>query len=287
MRASAFARHTTVAPLALLAWLAATAATEHHASAQVGSAPAAPTPAPKPAPSATPSPATETSGPATEPFVPAPVATDPTRPFPGIPRPGLDPGVTYQAKKDYRLQKKQRATTDSAARQRWRQQLDERIGVAPAPIVNVYSLWHHETLPVEVTDELRAELRRSLPSDVVPQRSGNRLLRCHFTQEPTDIDPRLLAVVTRAALHFGVDRVNVVSGYRAPKYNLILQKKGREVARSSQHSLGHAIDFRLPGVNIKRLHRFVRGLRLGGVGFYTHSKFIHADVGPVRYWTGR
>jgi len=25
-------------------------------------------------------------------------------------------------------------------------------------------------------------------------------------------------------------------------------------------------------------------MRRGGVGLYTRSKFVHVDIGPVRYW---
>ena len=78
----------------------------------------------------------------------------------------------------------------------------------------------------------------------------------------------------------------MVSAYRAPKYNLLLRKKGHETARDSQHPLGHAIDFRLPGLPTKQLLRFVRSLRAGGVGFYPESAFVHCDVGRIRYWSG-
>ena len=115
----------------------------------------------------------------------------------------------------------------------------------------------------------------------------NEYLRCRFTNDPTDMDTRLLGVLVGAARHFDKSRVNVVSAYRSPKYNLVLQKKGRNVSRNSQHTHGRAVDFRIPGVSVKRLHRYVRGLHLGGVGFYTHSRFIHADTGRVRYWTAR
>jgi uncharacterized protein YcbK (DUF882 family) len=59
------------------------------------------------------------------------------------------------------------------------------------------------------------------------------------------------------------------------------------VARNSQHSEGTAVDFKLPGVHVDDLHKWVKGLRLGGVGIYPDSKFVHADTGPVRYWTGQ
>ncbi len=120
-----------------------------------------------------------------------------------------------------------------------------------------------------------------------PADLANRFLRCHFTNRPTQMDQRLVSVLLRAAKKFRVTRVNVVSGFRDPKYNLTLRKKGHQVARNSEHTLGHAVDFRLPGVGIKQLHAWARSLGLGGVGFYSSSRFIHVDVGKVRYWNGR
>jgi hypothetical protein len=111
-------------------------------------------------------------------------------------------------------------------------------------------------------------------------------LRDHFTNQATTIDPRLAQVLLSAALHFRAQRVDVVSGYRSPKYNLILRKKGHQVARESQHTLGTAVDFRIRGVPTEKLLGFVRSLRVGGVGFYPHTRFIHADTGRVRYWQG-
>jgi uncharacterized protein YcbK (DUF882 family) len=46
------------------------------------------------------------------------------------------------------------------------------------------------------------------------------------------------------------------------------------------------VDFRLPGIATRKLLRFVRSLHLGGVGYYPESAFVHADVGPVRFWRG-
>lgn len=125
---------------------------------------------------------------------------------------------------------------------------------------------------------------------VLPGRSMaeafKRLLRDHYTNQTTDVDMALLLAVTRAALRFNATRVEVVSGFRSPKYNLLLRKKGRQVAASSQHCEGRAVDFRLAGVSTRELWRFVRSLRLGGVGFYPHSRFVHCDTGPVRFWNG-
>ena len=99
--------------------------------------------------------------------------------------------------------------------------------------------------------------------------------------------PRLASVILTAAANFKATLIEVVSGYRAPKYNLMLRKKGHAVARESQHPLGQAVDFRLIGVATNQLYRFVRSLRVGGVGFYPHSGFVHADVGPIRTWKGQ
>jgi uncharacterized protein YcbK (DUF882 family) len=111
-------------------------------------------------------------------------------------------------------------------------------------------------------------------------------LRDHFTNQATRMDPELAQVLVSAARHFHAQRIDVVSGYRSPKYNLILRKKGHQVARESQHTQGNAVDFRIRGVPTEKLLGFVRSLHLGGVGFYPHAHFVHSDTGPVRYWQG-
>jgi len=111
-------------------------------------------------------------------------------------------------------------------------------------------------------------------------------MRDHFTNQSTFMAPELADLLVSTALHFQAPRVDVVSGYRAPKYNLILRKKGRQVARESQHTLGAAVDFRIRGVPTERVLDYVRSLRLGGVGFYAQTGFVHADTGRIRYWKG-
>ena len=152
----------------------------------------------------------------------------------------------------------------------------ERAPVAGQPAIQpvcLHNVWTNETLPVDVAHP---------PSpDTV-----NVFLRDHYTNQGTAMDPRLLGVVLGAARAFGSRFVEVVSGFRAPKYNLLLRKKGHEVARESEHPRGEAVDFRLPGTPTRKLLRWVRALRLGGVGYYPRSSFVHADVGRVRFWRG-
>jgi uncharacterized protein YcbK (DUF882 family) len=100
------------------------------------------------------------------------------------------------------------------------------------------------------------------------------------------MEPRLVPMVVAAAVHVKTDIVNVVSGFRHPKYNLILRKKGHQVARDSQHTHGNAIDFFVPGVTAQALQTWARAQRAGGVGLYPESGFVHMDTGPVRSWSG-
>ena len=67
--------------------------------------------------------------------------------------------------------------------------------------------------------------------------------RCWFTREAGPLPAEILDVVLRAAEHFDRREIHVVSAFRHPKYNRMLRKKGREVARKSQHTRAQAIDF--------------------------------------------
>ena len=145
---------------------------------------------------------------------------------------------------------------------------------AATPVLTVHNVWTNESLPVVLTP---------VPEPAAP---FNQLVRDHFTNQATTMDARLFQTVVRAAEKFHARYVEIVSGFRAPKYQLMLRKKLHEVARDSQHPRGTAVDFRVAGVPTRLLLRFVRSLHLGGVGYYPESKFVHADVGPIRFWRG-
>jgi uncharacterized protein YcbK (DUF882 family) len=86
----------------------------------------------------------------------------------------------------------------------------------------------------------------------------------------------------------GKQPIQIVSAYRSPATNAMLRRRSANsgVARFSQHMLGHAMDFYIPGVPLEQI-RFA-GLRLqrGGVGFYptSGSPFVHLDTGSIRHW---
>jgi uncharacterized protein YcbK (DUF882 family) len=119
-----------------------------------------------------------------------------------------------------------------------------------------------------------------------PPGAMDEFFRCWFTRRTTTVPDALVDVVVGVARHFATREVHVVSGFRAPKYNLSLRKKGREVARASQHTQGMAIDFALPGIPIDALADHVRATHAGGVGRYRSSGFVHVDLGPRRRWDG-
>ncbi len=110
--------------------------------------------------------------------------------------------------------------------------------------------------------------------------------QCWFTLEHTDIPGPLIDRVVATALHFGRREVRIISSYRHPKYNLSLVKKGREVARNSQHTRGNAIDFFLPGIDVTELYEYLLEVHEGGVGYYPVSAFVHVDLGRKRTWKG-
>jgi uncharacterized protein YcbK (DUF882 family) len=117
-------------------------------------------------------------------------------------------------------------------------------------------------------------------------RAYDEFFRCWFTNEHGDVPDELVAVVLAAAEHFEVREIQVISGFRHPKYNLLLRKKGRQVGRDSKHTRATAIDFLLPGVRTRALYRYLLANHDGGVGYYPRSEFVHIDTGPKRTWRG-
>ena len=64
------------------------------------------------------------------------------------------------------------------------------------------------------------------------------------------------------------DYIHVVCGYRSPQTNSMLRSRSKGVAKKSQHMLGKAMDFYIPGVKLKRLREIGLKMQGGGVGYY-------------------
>lgn len=116
------------------------------------------------------------------------------------------------------------------------------------------------------------------------------LVADRITGESHTIAPRLLDVLRALAKRRGFVRIELVSGYRSQKLNEQLRKKERRVASHSQHSLGHALDFRVEGMTPKEMRKEIEALGWkGGIGQYDkpEDRFVHVDVGPDRRWRGK
>ena len=115
--------------------------------------------------------------------------------------------------------------------------------------------------------------------------SLNYFLRDFRTGETHDIDIGLLHILYQLKLKTNsVGNIEIISAYRSPKTNNMLHKRTTGVVKNSLHLHGRALDIRFSDVGINRLHKIARKLKIGGVGYYPQSEFIHIDVGKVRYW---
>jgi uncharacterized protein YcbK (DUF882 family) len=115
----------------------------------------------------------------------------------------------------------------------------------------------------------------------------NHFLRDWRNQDQTVMDRRLFDILWEVYRDVDATRpIQIISAYRSPATNAMLRRRSAGVARASQHMLGHAMDFFIPGVPLEQI-RFA-GLRLqrGGVGFYptSGSPFVHLDTGNIRHW---
>ncbi|MBW3097853.1 DUF882 domain-containing protein [Pseudohoeflea sp. DP4N28-3] len=115
----------------------------------------------------------------------------------------------------------------------------------------------------------------------------NRFLRDWRRNEPTEMDPRLFDLIWEVYRQTGArDYVHVVSAYRSPATNEMLRRTRGGQAKKSQHMLGKAMDFYIPGVKLSKLRAVAMKLQGGGVGYYpkSGSPFVHLDVASVRAW---
>jgi uncharacterized protein YcbK (DUF882 family) len=142
---------------------------------------------------------------------------------------------------------------------------------------------HH----IHTGEDLTVTFKRNGRYDEEALKKVNHVLRDWRRDEQIAMDPHLLDVVWE--VYREVDAkvpIQVVCGYRAPATNAMLRKRSRGVAQFSQHMLGHAMDFYIPGVPLEAQREAGLRLQRGGVGYYpsSGSPFVHLDVGSVRHW---
>jgi len=138
-------------------------------------------------------------------------------------------------------------------------------------------------------EDLTVTFKRDGRYDDAALKTLNHFLRDWRAQDETVMDRHLFDIIWEVYRDVDAKQpIQIVSAYRSPATNAMLRRRSANsgVARFSQHMLGHAMDFYIPGVPLEQI-RFA-GLRLqrGGVGFYptSGSPFVHLDTGSIRHW---
>jgi uncharacterized protein YcbK (DUF882 family) len=144
---------------------------------------------------------------------------------------------------------------------------------------------HH----VHTGEDLTITYKKNGQYDEDALKKINWVLRDWRKNEATTMDPKEIDLLWEVYQEAGAkEPIYIVCGYRAPSTNEMLRNRSRHsgVARFSQHTLGKAIDFYIPGVPLDKLRATAMKLQGGGVGYYpaSGSPFVHLDVGNVRAW---
>lgn len=164
------------------------------------------------------------------------------------------------------------------------------VALSSAPLQTLVANGDTRTLSfahVHIDETLTVTFKRAGRYDEAALKKLNWFLRDWRRDEPTTMDPHLFDLLWE--IHREVNAtgpITIISGYRSPQTNSMLRARGRGVARYSQHMVGKAIDFYIPGMDLSSLRVMALRLQRGGVGFYpsSGSPFIHVDTGGVRHW---
>lgn len=113
----------------------------------------------------------------------------------------------------------------------------------------------------------------------------NHILRDHYSGETYPMNVRLMDLLYDLQRKVNNDKpVEIISGYRSPNTNMMLASQSDGVAKRSYHMQGMAMDIRMNGTSLPKIHKTALAMRRGGVGYYPDSQFVHIDVGPTRTW---
>lgn len=116
-------------------------------------------------------------------------------------------------------------------------------------------------------------------------RQINQIMRDWRTGDVTAIDPKVIDYLYSVKRWLGANGpIQLISGYRSPATNAKMARQNRGVARNSYHVKGMAMDIRIPGYSVRSIARAAEALKIGGVGRYTRSNFVHIDSADVRKW---
>jgi uncharacterized protein YcbK (DUF882 family) len=138
-------------------------------------------------------------------------------------------------------------------------------------------------------EDLTVTFKRDGRYDEDALKKLNHYLRDWRSQEETVMDRHLFDILWEVYRDVdGKQPIQIISSYRSPATNAMLRHRSANsgVARFSQHMLGHAMDFYIPGVPLEQIRAAGLRLQRGGVGFYptSGSPFVHLDTGSIRHW---
>jgi uncharacterized protein YcbK (DUF882 family) len=144
---------------------------------------------------------------------------------------------------------------------------------------------HH----MHTNEDITITYKRNGQYDEAALEKLNWFLRDWRKNEQTRMDPHLIDLVWEVQREANTGNpIQVVCGYRSPETNAMLRHRSANtgVARYSQHMLGHAMDFYIPGIPLEKLREIGLRLQRGGVGFYptSGSPFVHMDTADIRMW---
>ena len=136
-------------------------------------------------------------------------------------------------------------------------------------------------------EDLTVTFKRDGRYDEEALKKLNHFLRDWRSQDQTTMDRHLFDILWEVNRDVdGKQPIQIISAYRSPATNAMLRRRSSGVARHSQHMLGHAMDFFIPGIALEQIRAAGLRLQRGGVGFYptSGSPFVHLDTGSVRHW---
>jgi uncharacterized protein YcbK (DUF882 family) len=144
---------------------------------------------------------------------------------------------------------------------------------------------HH----MHTNEDITITYKRNGQYDEAALEKLNWFLRDWRKSQETKMDPHLIDLVWEVQREANTGSpIQVVCGYRSPETNAMLRHRSANtgVARFSQHMLGHAMDFYIPGIQLEKLREIGLRMQRGGVGFYptSGSPFVHMDTADIRMW---
>ena len=142
---------------------------------------------------------------------------------------------------------------------------------------------HH----VHTDEDLTITYKKNGQYDEEALKKINWIMRDWRKNESVTMDRQEIDLLWEVYQEVGAkEPIHIICGYRSPATNNMLRSRSSGVARHSQHTLGKAIDFYIPGVPLDTLRATAMRMQGGGVGYYptSGSPFVHLDVGNVRAW---